>query len=90
MIDGLSLGFCFDRTLPPPFVLEVAGRLEAMGADSLWVIEATRLGRPASNDQVAVAWPRWYAANRVEIGSDPSLIRPGQILHTPRPAEGPR
>jgi alkanesulfonate monooxygenase SsuD/methylene tetrahydromethanopterin reductase-like flavin-dependent oxidoreductase (luciferase family) len=39
MIDGLSLGMCFDRTLPPPFVLEVAERLDAMGADSLWVIE---------------------------------------------------
>jgi alkanesulfonate monooxygenase SsuD/methylene tetrahydromethanopterin reductase-like flavin-dependent oxidoreductase (luciferase family) len=39
MIDGLSLGVCFDRTLPPPFVVEVAERLEAMGADSLWLIE---------------------------------------------------
>jgi alkanesulfonate monooxygenase SsuD/methylene tetrahydromethanopterin reductase-like flavin-dependent oxidoreductase (luciferase family) len=39
MIDGLSLGVCFDRTLPPPFVLEVAERLDVMGADSLWVIE---------------------------------------------------
>jgi alkanesulfonate monooxygenase SsuD/methylene tetrahydromethanopterin reductase-like flavin-dependent oxidoreductase (luciferase family) len=39
MIDGLSLGMCFDRTLPPPFVIEVAERLDAMGADSLWVIE---------------------------------------------------
>jgi 5,10-methylenetetrahydromethanopterin reductase len=39
MIDGLSLGMCFDRTLPPPFVIEVAERLDEMGADSLWVIE---------------------------------------------------
>lgn len=58
--------------------------------DSLWVIAAARLGRPASDDQVAVAWPRWYAANRAEIGSDPNLIRPGQILHAPDPAEGSR
>ena len=46
------------------------------------LITAARIGRPASNDQVAVAWPRWYAANRVEIGSDPNLIQPGQILHS--------
>src|SRR6476469_4859364 len=58
--------------------------------DSLWVIAAARIGRPASDDQVAVAWPRWYVANRVEIGSDPNLIKPGQILHAPRPAEGSR
>ena len=75
-----------DRRKPPAANESVVVR----PGDSLWVIAATRLGRPASNDQVAVAWPRWYAANRVEIGSDPSLIRPGQILHTPRPAEGPR
>ena len=58
--------------------------------DSLWVIAAARLGRPASDDQVAVVWPRWYAANRIEIGSDPDLIRPGQILHAPDPAGGLR
>src|SRR4029077_11188146 len=56
--------------------------------DSLWVIAAARLGRPASDHQVAVAWPWWYVANRVEIGSDPNLIEPGQILHAPGPAEG--
>ena len=56
--------------------------------DSLWVIAAARLGQPASDDQIAVAWPSWYAANQVEIGSDPNLIRPGQVLHAPRPAEG--
>ena len=75
-----------DRRKPPAANESVVVR----PGDSLWVIAATRLGRSASKDQVAVAWPRWYAANRVEIGSDPSLIRPGQILHTPRPAEGSR
>jgi resuscitation-promoting factor RpfA len=58
--------------------------------DSLWVIAAARLGQPASEDQVAVAWPRWYEANRAEIGSNPNLIRPGQILHAPDAAEGSR
>jgi 5,10-methylenetetrahydromethanopterin reductase len=30
---------CFDRTFPPPFVLEVARRLEDGDADQLWLIE---------------------------------------------------
>jgi 5,10-methylenetetrahydromethanopterin reductase len=30
---------CFDRSFPPPFVFEVARRLEDGGADQLWVIE---------------------------------------------------
>ena len=30
---------CFDRTFPPPFVLEVARELDEGGADQLWVIE---------------------------------------------------
>jgi 5,10-methylenetetrahydromethanopterin reductase len=39
MTDRPSLGMCFTRTLPPPFVIEVAERLDDIGADSLWVIE---------------------------------------------------
>lgn len=35
----LQLGMCFDRTFPPPFVLEVAERLESGGVDQLWIIE---------------------------------------------------
>jgi nucleoid-associated protein YgaU len=73
-----------DRRQPPAANESVVVR----PGDSLWVIAAARIGRPASDDQVAVAWPRWYVANRVEIGSDPNLIKPGQILHAPRPAEG--
>lgn len=30
---------CFDRTLPPPLVLDLAVRLEQGGVDQLWVIE---------------------------------------------------
>ena len=30
---------CFDRTLPAPFVIEVAETLEAAGVEQLWVIE---------------------------------------------------
>lgn len=36
---GLNVGMCFDRSLPAPFVVEVAERLEHGGVDQLWVIE---------------------------------------------------
>ena len=34
-----NVGMCFDRSLPAPFVVEVAEALEAAGVDQLWVIE---------------------------------------------------
>jgi 5,10-methylenetetrahydromethanopterin reductase len=36
---GMNVGMCFDRSLPAPFVVEVAEELEAAGVDQLWVIE---------------------------------------------------
>ncbi len=36
---GARIGMCFDRSLPAPFVVEVAESLEAGGVDQLWVIE---------------------------------------------------
>lgn len=38
-LDRPALGCCFDRTFPPGLVLEFARRLEAGGADQLWLIE---------------------------------------------------
>ena len=34
-----ATGMCFDRTFPPPLVVEMARRLEEGGADQLWIIE---------------------------------------------------
>jgi nucleoid-associated protein YgaU len=51
--------------------------------DSLWLIAAHRLGPAADQNDIAAAWPRWYAANRDVIGDDPGLIRPGQLLAPP-------
>ncbi|MBA2696083.1 MAG: LysM peptidoglycan-binding domain-containing protein [Actinobacteria bacterium] len=51
--------------------------------DTLWSIAADRLGGSATIEQVAQAWPAWYAANRDVIGPDPDLILPGQQLHPP-------
>lgn len=54
--------------------------------ESLWSIAAHALaaaGRDASAPSVAAAWPAWYRANEAVVGSDPDLIRPGQVLTTP-------
>jgi hypothetical protein len=54
--------------------------------DSLWSIVARQLGPGATDEQIAAAWPAWWAANRDVIGPDPNLILPGQML---RPPNGP-
>ncbi|MGE5210591.1 MAG: LLM class flavin-dependent oxidoreductase [Acidobacteriota bacterium] len=36
---GSNVGMCFDRSLPAPFVVEVAEALDAASVDQLWVIE---------------------------------------------------
>ncbi len=38
-VGAVNVGMCFDRSLPAPFVIEVAEALEAAGVDQLWVIE---------------------------------------------------
>jgi len=53
--------------------------------DSLWSIAASRLGPLATDVDVALTWPRWYAANRAVIGSDPTALLPGQVLQPPAP-----
>jgi hypothetical protein len=51
--------------------------------ESLWSI--AREYRPnAAALQVARLWPRIYDQNRNEIGSDPNLLRPGQVLRMPQ------
>lgn len=51
--------------------------------DTLWDIARRHLPAGASPADVAREWPRWYAANRAEIGPDPALIRPGTRLRLP-------
>jgi len=69
-------------TTPPP---TAAGPVTVRPGDTLWTIAAGRLGRTPSPARVAAAWPRWFAANRAVVGSDPDLIHPGQVLQPPRP-----
>ncbi|GAB4099827.1 LysM domain-containing protein [Sinomonas halotolerans] len=58
--------------------------VEVRPGDSLWSIVARQLGPGSSDLEIAEAWPAWYAANEGVIGSDPDLIRPGQLLIPPR------
>jgi len=52
--------------------------------DTLWAIAARHLGPSATSADIAHEWPLWYQANREEIGADPDLLLPGQVLHPPR------
>jgi nucleoid-associated protein YgaU len=54
--------------------------------DTLWDIASRHLGPRASSATVAREWPRWYAANRAVIGTDPHHIEPGQRLLPPEPS----
>ncbi|MNY82690.1 hypothetical protein D3C86_2249430 [compost metagenome] len=51
--------------------------------DSLWSIAARQLGPMASDVDIALHWPKWYAANRALIGDNPGVLLPGQILQAP-------
>lgn len=53
--------------------------------DSLWSIATDHLGAGADPAAVAAEWPRWFAANRDEIGRNPDLILPGTRLLPPPP-----
>jgi nucleoid-associated protein YgaU len=53
--------------------------------DSLWSIAAAGLGPLASDEEIAVSWPRWYSRNAPAIGPDPGLLLPGQVLRAPEP-----
>lgn len=53
-----------------------------MPGETLWSIAAERL-RTQDMRRIARYWPRIHRANRDEIGPNPDLIRPGQVLELP-------
>lgn len=57
-----------------------------LAGDTLWEIAARHLGPSASDVEVALHWPRWYEANKAEIGESPHVLLPGQILKAPATA----
>lgn len=54
-----------------------------LGGDTLWDIVAAYLGPEASDVDIALEWPRWYAVNRELIGASPDVLLPGQTLKAP-------
>jgi hypothetical protein len=63
----------------------IEGSVVVKAGDSLWSIAAESLGPLATDMDVALHWPNWYAANRAVIGEDPAALLPGQILQPPAP-----
>ncbi|MDQ0800613.1 hypothetical protein [Arthrobacter sp. SLBN-112] len=61
-----------------------ATTVAVLAGDTLWDIVATRLGPGASDVDIALEWPRWYTANREQIGGNPDVLLPGQILQAPK------
>jgi nucleoid-associated protein YgaU len=64
---------------PPPARLEVT----VLAGDTLWDIASRHLGPTVSDVDVALHWPRWYEANKAQIGESPHVLLPGQILKAP-------
>jgi hypothetical protein len=64
---------------PPREVTVLAG-------DTLWDIASRQLGPSATDVDVALQWPRWYEANKAQIGESPHVLLPGQILKSPSTA----
>jgi len=55
--------------------------------DTLWGLAARHLGVGASAARISAEWPRWYAVNRLAIGPDADLLRPGIRLLVPPPLD---
>lgn len=68
-----------------PATARASGTVRVAPGDSLWLLAAARLGPHATDCEIATYWPHWYALNRNVIGTDPSLIVPGQVLRVPAP-----
>lgn len=74
-----------EATVPAP---AGTGSHTVRPGESLWSITANLL-HTTDRGAIASAWPTLWAANRVVVGRDPGLIRPGTVLQVPealRPA----
>ncbi len=58
-----------------------------VAGDSLWSLAAAHLPADATDVDVALAWPHWYASNQALIGDDPGHIEPGWQLTIPSDRE---
>jgi nucleoid-associated protein YgaU len=79
------------RTAPAPVTAvpvppNRAGTHAVQAGDTLWSLARAELrtaGLPVTDTAVAHRWPAWWQANRAEIGPDPDLLHPGELLHAP-------
>lgn len=66
--------------------LPALSEVTVLAGDTLWDIASGHLGPAASDVDVALQWPRWYEANKSQIGESPHVLLPGQILKAPSAA----
>ena len=77
-----------EATVPAPAGTGASHGTRATGShtvrpgESLWSITADLL-HTTDRGAIASAWPTLWAANRVVVGRDPGLIRPGTVLQVP-------
>lgn len=57
-----------------------AARYVVRAGDSLWSIAEAH---PGAGDSVEARWRAIWAVNREQVGDDPDLIHPGQVLRLP-------
>lgn len=67
-----------DQGTPP-----TGHEVTVLAGDTLWDIASHELGPAASDVEVALHWPRWYEANKAQLGENPHVLLPGQILKAP-------
>lgn len=80
--DIATLNHLGDRTIRPGQQLRLPA--DAAGLDAVRVAPGDTLsGIAATHLGDADQWPSLYEGNRDTIGSDPNLIRPGEILRIP-------
>ena len=61
------------------------GEIVVRRGDTLWSLAERHLGPGVTDGEIVAEWPRWFAANRAVIGSDPDLLLPGERLRPPEP-----
>jgi len=68
---------------PAPDAETARSTYVVLPGDTLWSIAEKHLGPTTTDADVTQAWPEWYAANLADVGPDPHLIHPGQLLQVP-------
>jgi hypothetical protein len=68
-----------DSSVVPAAARPAPDRVVVRPGDCLWRLTADRLGR-ADLARISRAWQRVYRVNLAVIGTDPNLLRPGEVL----------